>query len=39
MGLLAYSGITTKVRAMESRLLKPERGRLSESAAGIRRSF
>ena len=24
MGLLAYSGITTKVRAMESRLLKPE---------------
>ncbi len=52
MGLLAYSGITTKVRAMESRLLKPEqfqqmaeqedvreRGRLSEGAAGVRRSF
>ena len=31
MGLLAYSGITTKVRAMESRLLKPEQFReLSE---------
>ena len=27
MGLLAYSGITTKVRAMESRLLKPEQFR------------
>ena len=27
MGLLAYSGISTKVRAMESRLLKPEQFR------------
>ena len=27
MGLLAYSGVTTKVRAMESRLLKPEQFR------------
>ena len=27
MGLLAYSGITTKVRAMESHLLKPEQFR------------
>ena len=27
MGLLAYRGITTKVRAMESRLLKPEQFR------------
>ena len=51
MGLLAYSGITTKVRAMESRLLKPEqfrelaeqrcaeRGRLLERTAGLRGSF
>lgn len=34
MGLLAYSGITTKVRAMESRLLKPEQFReLAEQEA------
>ena len=35
MGLLTYSGITTKVRAMESRLLTPQQFQEMASLEGV----